>query len=313
MKRRLPALVAALKVSEAGRPVWRTCKTCGTEFNTSQYKDYCDETCYDVAGRPVEEPPEPWPTVSSLDREAAPPRKTVQDLPPKKTQAPAQSRGQQLQKRLESAASIVEDYLVTVKMIDLQIEDYRQKLEERLRVAKLEAEADTVEPVIKQMLRALKQHEATVKGVSFKLRESSTRTDVVNGEAVEKLLAKLRNLVSGNALPRFEKLAKEFFKETEVTESFRWNLSTEQEERIPKEVPPETYEEVSPEKAKSLMDVRKKIKTSLDVQSKEFAQTLRDFWNGVKSFIFNSVQPFLGFLEGAQDELEQIEQEIEAL
>jgi hypothetical protein len=243
----------------------------------------------------------------------AEPRRTVEDLPKNQPKQPAQSQGQRLQKRLESAASIVEDYLVTVRMIDLQIDDYRQKLEDRLRVAKLEAEAETVEPVIKQMLRALKQHEATVKGVSFKLRESATRTDVVNGQSVEALLAKIQKLVKNDALPRFEKLAKEFYKETEVAESFRWNLTTEQEERIPKEIPPESYEEVSPEKARSLQDVRRKVKQSLTVESKDFKQMLADFWNSVKSFVFQSIQPFLGFLEGAQDEFEIIQQEIEAL
>jgi phage terminase small subunit len=320
MKRKLPAIVAALKVAEAGRPVWRNCKSCGEDFNTSQYKDYCSENCYEAAGRPVEEPPEPWPTetsprrapgaYSSMNKEAAPPRRTVEDLPEPQPRQPADSQGQRLQKRLETAASIVEDYLVTVQLIDLQIEEYRKKLAQRLKVEKLEQEAEAVEPTIKQILRALDQHEATVKGVAFRLRDASTRTSVVDKASVERILEQVRKIVQTSALPKFEKLAKDLFKESEVSESFSQNLTTEQEERIPKEVPPEAYEDVSQDQAQRLLDVRRRVRQSLNVEA-DFS--IKDFWNKAKLFITQKILPFLGFVESAEDQLSAINKELEAL
>jgi len=246
---------------------------------------------------------------ASLNR-IAEPRRTIEDLPEPQPRQPADSQGQRLQKRLETAASIVEDYLVTVQLIDLQIEEYRKKLAQRLKVEKLEQEAEAVEPTIKQILRALDQHEATVKGVAFRLRDASTRTSVVDKASVERIIEQVRKIVQTSALPKFEKLAKELFKEGEISESFSQSLTTEQEERIPKEVPPEAYEDVSPEQAQRLLDVRRRVRQSLNVEA-DFS--IKDFLNKARFFVMHKILPFLGFVESAEDQLSQINKELEAL
>jgi hypothetical protein len=198
----------------------------------------------------------------------------------------ADEKEEELLKRIEILLPKIREYKINSAKIDEWVNLYRERLEEINKIEKLREEALIAENMIKEILKDKGGIHKIIDDLEITLRNAYTRKSVVPAKEFEMALQMLEEELPDH-IETIRAFADAVYKQIQVAESFKIELTKEKVEEVKKEVREEL----------PMLEIEK---------SSSIKEILKKWWEKLRLFISNILSSFVAKQKEFLEKLEYI-------